>query len=568
MASSVRFSISIAGLAVAGILLASSPAPQSAAHPDGVLLDNGFVITNQTVIDRCSRCHEVDDGGRMSRISWLRKTPEGWQTSIRRMMALHGARLDQADAVEIVRYLANEQGLAPEELRPGMFEIERRSDDHDWDGDSDVEYTCIQCHSMGRVMTQRRTKDEWGLLIDTHRALYPFSDWQAFRYTGPASEQDDPRHPMERAINYLSDVYSLETAEWSAWAATKRPARLAGTWTISGHEPGKGPMYGTMTVTADPSDPDVFTTSTSYVYAESGEQVQRSGRSMVYTGYQWRGRSNPGGSDELREVMFLERDQQKMWGRWFRGDYDELGPDVSMTRASGRAVVAGVHPRALMRGSSTDVTIYGAGLSAAGDLDFGAGVTVGSTQTTNDGTLRVRLQVAADADMGGRDLFTSGTIAAGAVVIHDGIDRIAVTPGPTTSRVGGANFPKGYQTFDAWGYNDGPDGQPDTEDDLELGRVDASWHLEEYAATYGDDDIDFVGELRQDGTFVPAADGPNPERSGLRNNVGDVWVVATHGSGDAELSARAHLVVLPPLYMRWEPWAEIDTGRRPIGDGQ
>ncbi len=568
MASSVRFSISIAGLAVAGILLASSPAPQSAAHPDGVLLDDGFAITNQTVIDRCSRCHEVDDGGRMSRISWLRKTPEGWQTSIRRMMALHGARLDQADAVEIVRYLANEQGLAPEELRPGMFEIERRSDDHDWDGDSDVEYTCIQCHSMGRVMTQRRTKDEWGLLIDTHRALYPLSDWQAFRYTGPASEQDDPRHPMERAINYLSDVYSLETAEWSAWAATKRPARLAGTWTISGHEPGKGPMYGTMTVTADPSDPDVFTTSTSYVFAESGEQVQRSGRSMVYTGYQWRGRSNPGGSDELREVMFLERDQQKMWGRWFRGDYDELGPDVSMTRASGGAVVAGVYPRALIPGSSTDVTIYGAGLSAAGDLDFGAGVTVGSAQTTNDGTLRVRLQVAADADMGGRDLFTSGTIAAGAIVIHDGVDRIAVTPGPTTSRVGGASFPKGYQTFDAWGYNDGPDGQPDTEDDLELGRVDASWHLEEYAATYGDDDIDFVGELRQDGTFVPAADGPNPERSGLRNNIGDVWVVATHGSGDAELSARAHLVVLPPLYMRWEPWAEIDTGRRPIGDGQ
>lgn len=327
-------------------------------------------------------------------------------------------------------------------------------------------------------------------------------------------------------------------------------------------------MYGTMTVTADPSDPDVFTTSTSYVFAESGEQVQRSGRSMVYTGYQWRGRSNPGGSDELREVMFLERDQQKMWGRWFRGDYDELGPDVSMTRASGGAVVAGVYPRALIPGSSTDVTIYGAGLSAAGDLDFGAGVTVGSAQTTNDGTLRVRLQVAADADMGGRDLFTSGTIAAGAIVIHDGVDRIAVTPGPTTSRVGGASFPKGYQTFDAWGYNDGPDGQPDTEDDLELGRVDASWHLEEYAATYGDDDIDFVGELRQDGTFVPAADGPNPERSGLRNNIGDVWVVATHGSGDAELSARAHLVVLPPLYMRWEPWAEIDTGRRPIGDGQ
>ena len=164
MGFSARFPLLITGLASIGVLLAWSPASQSSDYRDHIIADQGFPITNQTVIDRCSRCHVVDDGGRMSRISWMRKTPEGWQTSIRRMMALHGARLNQADAVEIVRYLSNEQGLAPEELRPGMFEIERRSDDHDWDGDSDVEYTCIQCHSMGRVMTQRRTEEEWGLL--------------------------------------------------------------------------------------------------------------------------------------------------------------------------------------------------------------------------------------------------------------------------------------------------------------------------------------------------------------------------------------------------------------------
>lgn len=567
MAPPPRFTLSIAGLATAGVLLAWSPASQTRPPADGVLVDDGYPITNQTVIDRCSRCHEVDDEGRMSRISWMRKTPEGWQTSIRRMMALHGARLDQADAVEIVRYLSNEQGLAPEELRPGMFEIERRSDDHDWDGDSDVEFTCIQCHSMGRVMTQRRTEEEWGLLIATHRALYPLSDWQAFRYSGPASEQDDPRHPMERAIEHLSDVYGLDTPEWSAWAATKRPARLTGTWTISGHEPGKGPIYGTMTVTAEPSDPDVFLTSASYVYAESGERVQRSGRTMVYTGYQWRGRSNPGAADELREVMFVERDQQEIWGRWFRGDYDEIGPNVSMTRATAGTVVAGVHPRALVRGRTTEVTIYGAGLPADG-LDFGSGISVRSTSTTGDGWIRAELDVAADAAIGGRDLFANGAIAPGAVVIHDGVDRIAVTPLTGMARTGGANFPKGYQTFDAWGFDDGPDGVPNTEDDLELGRVEATWHIEEYAATYGDDDIDFVGEVRQDGTFVPADDGPNAARSGNRNNIGDVWVVATHGAGADALSARAHLVVTVPLYMRWEPWTEIDTGRRPVGGGR
>ena len=150
-------------------------------------------------------------------------------------------------------------------------------------------------------------------------------------------------------------------------------------------------------------------------------------------------------------------------------------------------------------------------------------------------------------------------------MVHNGVDRIEVTPGTGTARSGGANFPKGYQIFDAWGFDDGPDGQPNTEDDLALGRVDVSWHLEEYAATYGDDDIDFVGEIQEDGKFVPAADGPNADRSGNRNNIGDVWVVATSVSGDGAISARAHLVVMPPLYMRWEPWAEIETGPRPIG---
>jgi quinohemoprotein amine dehydrogenase len=58
-----------------------------------------------------------------------------------------------------------------------------------------------------------------------------------------------------------------------------------------------------------------------------------------------------------------------------------------------------------------------------------------------------------------------------------------------------------------------------------------------------------------DGTFTPALDGPNPERPRNRNNVGDVWVVAAHApAGGETLSARAHLVVTVPLYLRWEPW--------------
>ena len=318
-------------------------------------------------------------------------------------------------------------------------------------------------------------------------------------------------------------------------------------------------------ISVDPSDASAFKTSSSYVYAESGEQIQRAGQTTVYTGYQWRGRSNPGSDDELREVMFIERDQQQKWGRRFRGDYDEIGPNISMKRAVGSTVVTGVHPRAILQGSSTNVTVYGVGLSDAEALDFGSGISVESMDEIDDGALRVTLQEAENTGLGGRDLYANGSIAEDAVVVHNGVDRIEVTPGTGTARSGGANFPKGYQIFDAWGFDDGPDGEPNTEDDLALGRVDVSWHLEEYAATYGDDDIDFVGEIQEDGKFVPAADGPNADRSGNRNNIGDVWVVATSVSGDGAISARAHLVVMPPLYMRWEPWAEIETGPRPIG---
>ena len=56
------------------------------------------------------------------------------------------------------------------------------------------------------------------------------------------------------------------------------------------------------------------------------------------------------------------------------------------------------------------------------------------------------------------------------------------------------------------------------------------------------------------GLFTPSVDGPNPQRSGNRNNVGDVWVVATYlpGGGAAPLRARAQLVVTVPLYQRWD----------------
>ena len=71
----------------------------------------------------------------------------------------------------------------------------------------------------------------------------------------------------------------------------------------------------------------------------------------------------------------------------------------------------------------------------------------------------------------------------------------------------------------------------------------ATWRLEEYGVTYDDDDVKFVGAIDQNGLFTPNLDGPNPARSSSRNNVGDVWVVASYQPPDKDarpLKARAH----------------------------
>jgi len=115
---------------------------------------------------------------------------------------------------------------------------------------------------------------------------------------------------------------------------------------------------------------------------------------------------------------------------------------------------------------------------------------------------------------------------------------------------------KQYEQFDTVAWHDGPDDTPNTDDDLNLGVVAPNWSLEEYAATYGDEDLKYVGSLGQNGVFTPAVDGPNPDRVGNRNNIGDVWVVATYtpAGADTSLKARGHLVVTVPVYMRFDSW--------------
>ena len=543
-------------------VLVALAAPLSTLEAQQRDTTSGFAIREPAILSSCSSCHVADSSSVVSRLSFMRKTPEGWEMSIRRMVSLYKVPLDTTSARRIVRYLSDNQGLAPEEARPARFESERRMIDYTYAADTNTETACRACHSMGRVLLQRRTREEWGLLIATHRGLYPLVDNQSFRRNPPANPEGNAQQPMDQAIQHLSRTFPLRTPEWTAWSATMRAPRLEGTWLLTGHELGKGAIYGQMTVTRGPADGE-YVTRTSYRYASGGETINRQGRSLVYTGFQWRGRSSPfGGSvaPTLREVLFVEPGWQEMSGRWYTGAYDELGVDVKLTRTTGAPIVAAVTPRALRTGATADVTLFGAGLPGTINpisIDFGPGVSVDRVLRSSPDSMTVRVTVARDAQVGARDLFVAGASLRGGAVVFDQVSRIEVTPQSGLSRVGGVVFPKQLQQFEAIAFHDGADGRPNTADDIELGPVNAQWSLEEYGVTYDDDDTRWVGTLDPRGLFTPAVDGPNPLRSQNRNNVGDVWVVATYtpGAPARPIRARALLVVTVPLYMRFDPWS-------------
>src|SRR5688572_33007161 len=232
----------------AGFLAAFSTASAQGGARDTT---TGFEIRDSLTIAKCAVCHARDSTGKyLGRLSYLRKTPEGWETSVRRMMTLQKVNVSAADARAIVRYLADNLGLAPAEARPGRFEVERRVVDYRYTADTRTETTCRACHTMGRIITQRRTRPEWELLVAMHRGYYPGVDGQGFRRGGPPPpDSAGAPHPMDLAITHLARAFPLRTPEWAACSAPMRPPPIEGSWSLSGNEPGKGPSYGRVTIT-------------------------------------------------------------------------------------------------------------------------------------------------------------------------------------------------------------------------------------------------------------------------------------------------------------------------------
>jgi quinohemoprotein amine dehydrogenase len=560
----------------------------------------GIPIDHQLTITKCGGCHQRDSNGMMRRLSYIRTSPEVWEQSIKRMIRLNGLVMKPEEAREILKYLSANNGLAPEEEKPVFWEAEHRMfrDQSDKIPSEALQHTCNYCHTIGRVLTQRRTREDYDKLIAMHIGLFPGAEntFHPRRPRGPQPAEPvamssptgnnpavvpppplpipfraDGKYPADVAVEYLAKAQPLMTPEWTSWKAAMRVPKLAGKWLLIGYQQGKGRVFGTVTIESGAA-PDEFTTKTDIEYATSGITLSRTGKSIVYTGYSWRGRTksatkeaasaDPGSSPtEWREALFVSRDANTMDGRWFWGGYEEFGIDAHLVRIGTQPILAGASAFSLQSPSTTEMRIYGVNFPAdlkPADFDFGAGITVKRIVRKTPTMATIEVQAAPGLATGIRDISLARSTAERAIAVYDKIAYIKVLPDANMARLGGTIAAKQYAQFEAVAYAAGPDGKAQTADDIPLGPVSARWSMEEFVSTPGDDDINFVGKLNDSGLFTPSLEGPNPERKKQANNYptnnwGDVWVSATYDSpGGTPLKARSYLVVTVPVYVRYD----------------
>lgn len=607
----------------------------------------GIPVTDPVVHTHCVRCHALDEELHMTRISYLRKSPEGWAETTKRMLRLHGLQMSPADAKEVVRSLANTHGLARSEAERGLYESERRVHWSEDQHEQDFKRACAQCHPLGRVLLQQRDQEEWQLLRATHVAMFPLAQRQigggAPRDTGSRGEMppevaaaiaarsggagssgarggaggasggsDASSGPAsagrgrsgggsvgDRVLDQLAKDQPLFSEAWKSWSRNKRTVPLAGTWTVVGHEVGRGDLFGTAVITSTGEDEyDVQW----QLAATDGSTIRRAGKGLLYAGYSWRGRST---EDETtwREVLLLDESWQQLKGRMFTGNHDEVGADVTLHRESGRARVLGLGNRAVTVPATGHVLdVYGESFPAApAAVEFfaGEGVTVTGVERVTARHVRLIVDVAAGTELGSRVVAYGSNPGVARLQLYDTVDYVRVTPLQGLARVGGARHPTQIERFEAIACNRGPDRKPYTDDDIDLFQVRPRWALEEFRVREQDDDVRYVGNIdAATGVFTPAVDGPNPERKWSANNIGDVYVTAevelevpvrppepaadkdtdknsdkdsdknsdkdraVTGNGDSPTAAppprerrtfraRSHLIVTVPLYVRW-----------------
>jgi quinohemoprotein amine dehydrogenase len=526
--------LAVSNLAV-GAWFAVFVSGQSSLSQTAAEREKGIPITDPLVIAKCGGCHARDSEGNMQRLSWERTTPEVWQNALKQMILLEGVSVTPVEARSIVKYLGSSHGLAPEEAEPVRYQAERRIQEETGIPTDTLRDTCAKCHSFARILSWRRSTQDWKQFADLHAVRYHIRS-------------------TEEAVTFLAKAAPLRTPAWDAWVSGAGSQNLAGRWLVVASMPGRGNYYGEMQVDRDGDDE--YNTRVVLPSVADGSRIVRSGRTVIYGGYAWRGRSKGSGpaganpdelSSEAREVLLIAPNQSTAEGRWFWGQYQEFGFEVKLRRASSASVLLGVDPPSLKTGSRAQrIRLAGDHFPTQvtpADLDLGPGVSVRRILSDSPNEIVAEVDVDAAAPLGRNNVAFRGSSLLAALAIYDRVDYIRVTPDSTVAAFGDRTHPKGYQQFQAIGYQRGPDGRSHTADDVALGPVDVAWTIQIFHAAEGSNS-DSVGTINASGLFTPANVNPNVNF--------DVWAIATarneKNQNAAPLVGKSYMVVTVPTY--------------------
>ncbi|WP_228051026.1 quinohemoprotein amine dehydrogenase subunit alpha [Pontibacterium sinense] len=494
------------------------------------------------VQSKCLACHteESSKAPQWSRISHQRKTPEGWLMTIGRMQMMHGLQISDDERSAVVKYLADRQGLAPEETTDYRYAMERRLDTMEVFDDSQLEEMCARCHSGARVGLQRRPAAEWEHLVHFHLGQWPSTEYQAL-----ARDRDWFPIALNEMVPKLAKMFPMDNDNWKQWQAATKP-NFVGEWSFAVHQPGRGDGRGVMKV--EQQEADRYSVTVEGQWAD-GTPLKGFGSAIVYTGFEWRAQIDLGGV-QMRQVLAASKDGMNLSGRVFETVHDERGMEFSAAKATtGNSQIIAVYPQNLKAGESTEVTIVGSGLKGRVSLGKGVSVEKVLNRTYNSVTVLAKAAKGATTSANGVSV---GAVNGGQFAVYDKVDQVKVMPAFTIARVGGngGSTPKVQARFEAEAWGAGADGKAGTEDDIRIGYLPASWHVEPFdEAAKADNDVHFAGRMNAaSGVFTPGNAGPNPERRMSTNNAGNLKVVAQVQDGDQTLTGDGQLIV---TVQRW-----------------
>jgi len=499
----------------------------------------------------CAGCHVPTDEG-LSRISYQRKTPEGWEMTVNRMRLIHRLKINKGDLNikgsglhEIVKYLADNQGLAPSETQGVRYLLEQDLNKIETQFDDEFATMCARCHSGARVALQRRTPKEWNYLVDFHLGQFPSVEYSMF-----GRDRDWFGIARNKMVPLVSKMYPFTSEDWSSWLMTEKP-ELNGKWILSGHMPGKGYFSATMTVNQNKKD--YYSLSVEGNYA-NGEAIKGTGSSVVYTGYEWRGNINFG-DISLRQTLAASADGQTLTGRFYQKDQELIGMKITAIKDSAKTQLLSVFPNHIKKGETITLTITGSGLgvSLASSLNLPSSIVVNKIISQNANSMVVKVTAKNNAPIGYANIQVGKAKLTNQLAIYKQVNALEVVPSYGVSRVGdnGGSTPKTNTLFRAVGFDYGKDGIANTQDDLNLGYIeDVTWEVvPRDKIAKKDEDVKFAGHMNTStGQFSPAAAGPNPERYRSTNNAGNLNVVAKLTENGNEISGIGRLLV---TVQRW-----------------